>query len=228
MKTYKLGNKVNCIIRSVCAGQIGSQEILYANQPYTVVKNIEASLLFKDVDSVAKNSFSILSFSTDSLSEVRLSNVELNDKILNLIFSTRETGLISTMQSCEAEDGKIYITTNADEIYQVFIYDCNGKLEKAFNSLTEKQIEVEKNENYLVFFSYASNQSYSLKREQNMYLSLDLIIQGNTEDELSTSTIHIDKCALKVDKNLYFNRQINTIDLKFVVVDSSNNYITLE
>ena len=39
------------------------------------------------------------------------------------------------MQNCDAEDNKIYITTSAPKIYQVFIYDVDGNLEQAFDEL---------------------------------------------------------------------------------------------
>lgn len=228
MKTYKLGNKVNCILRSVAAGKIGDQEMTYANQPYTVIKDVEASLTFKDINSSQSSDFNKIAFSKDALSEVRVSNVELNDKILNLIFSSAgDTNVISTMQNCEAEDGKIYITTSEPEIYQVFIYNSDGQLEKAYGILTEKEIKVERNDNYLVFFSYLADKSYQLSRKQDMYLYLDLIIEGNSEDSYARSMVHVDKCSLIIDKNLYFNRQINAVDLRFVVV-GNDSYITLE
>lgn len=227
MKTYKLGSKVNCIIRSVGVGTIGTQDMTYLNQPYTVLKNVEASLQFKDSNSTSKNAFTLMAFSQDELSEVRLSNVELNDKILNLIFSQQQISLASTMQNCESENGKIYITSSADEISQVFIYDVDGQLEAMYPTLNTKEVSVQRDSNYLVFFSYKTDKSFSLNRKQSMYLTLDLIVEGNLEDQLTTATIHIDKCALSVDKNLYFNRSVNAVDLKFTVISGKENYITL-
>ena len=87
MKTYKLGNKIKCIIRSFSAGKIGDQEMIFGNQPYTVLKDVEASLSFSDNTHNSKTSFVELAHNKDSLQEITFSNVELNDKILNLIFS---------------------------------------------------------------------------------------------------------------------------------------------
>ena len=85
MKTYKLGNKTKCIIRSFSAGRIGEQEMQYDNQPYTVLKDVEASLTFTDKNISSKSTFVDLSYNIDNLQEINISNVELNDKILNLI-----------------------------------------------------------------------------------------------------------------------------------------------
>ena len=228
MKTYKIGNKTKCIIRSFSAGRIGEQEIKYDNQPYTVLKDVEASLTFVDKNISSKTTFVDLSYNIDSLQEINISNVELNDKILNLIFSKNEDKLCSTMINCVAENNKIYITSPTDEIYQVFIYDVDGNLEQAYGVLNNMEVEVQRNEDYLVFFTYVGEKSFKINRSESLYLTLDLILEGNADDEINTSFIHINKCALKVNKNMYFNRSLNAIDLKFVVIDDNESYITLE
>ena len=228
MKTYKLGNKTKCIIRSFSAGKIGEQEIKYDNQPYTVLKDVEASLTFVDKNISSKSTFVDLSYNIDSLQEINISNVELNDKILNLIFSKNEDKLCSTMINCVAENNKIYITSPTDEIYQVFIYDVDGNLEQAYGVLNNMEVEVKRNEDYLVFFTYTGEKSFKINRSESLYLTLDLILEGNADDEINTSFIHINKCALKVNKNMYFNRSLNAVDLKFVVIDDNESYITLE
>lgn len=228
MKTYKLGNKTKCIIRSFSAGRIGEQKMQYDNQPYTVLKDVEASLTFIDKNISSKSTFVDLSYNIDSLQEINISNVELNDKILNLIFSKNEDKLCSTMINCVAENNKIYITSPTDEIYQVFIYDVDGNLEQAYGVLNNMEVEVKRNEDYLVFFTYVGEKSFKINRSESLYLTLDLILEGNADDEINTSFIHINKCALKVNKNMYFNRSLNAIDLKFVVIDDNESYITLE
>lgn len=228
MKTYKLGNKTKCIIRSFSAGKIGEQEMQYDNQPYTVLKDVEASLTFVDKNISSKTTFVDLSYNIDSLQEINISNVELNDKILNLIFSKNEDKLCSTMINCVAENNKIYITSPTDEIYQVFIYDIDGNLEQAYGILNNMEVEVKRNEDYLVFFTYLGEKSFKINRSESLYLTLDLILEGNADDEINTSFIHINKCALKVNKNMYFNRSLNAVDLKFIVIDDNESYITLE
>ena len=228
MKTYKLGNKTKCIIRSFSAGKIGEQEMKYDNQPYTVLKDVEASLTFVDKNISSKTTFVDLSYNIDSLQEINISNVELNDKILNLIFSKNEDKLCSTMINCVAENNKIYITSPTDEIYQVFIYDVDGNLEQAYGVLNNMEVEVKRNEDYLVFFTYVGEKSFKINRSESLYLTLDLILEGNADDEINTSFIHINKCALKVNKNMYFNRSLNAVDLKFIVIDDNESYITLE
>ena len=61
-----------------------------------------------------------------------------------------------------------------------------------------------------------------------MYFTLDLLVTGNKEDNTSNMNIHIEKCALKIDKNMYFNQHSNAVDLIFTVLDTGKNYIALE
>ena len=225
---FQIGNQAKCIIRAYHAGAIGNTTIKYDNQPYTVLKDVEASLTFVDKNISSKSTFVDLSYNIDSLQEINISNVELNDKILNLIFSKNEDKLCSTMINCVAENNKIYITSPTDEIYQVFIYDVDGNLEQAYGVLNNMEVEVQRNEDYLVFFTYVGEKSFKINRSESLYLTLDLILEGNADDEINTSFIHINKCALKVNKNMYFNRSLNAVDLKFVVIDDNESYITLE
>ena len=62
MKTYKLGNKIKCIIRSFASGKIGSQEMQYGNQPYTVLKDVAASVTFESENRNPKSVFTELSY----------------------------------------------------------------------------------------------------------------------------------------------------------------------
>lgn len=228
MKTYKLGNKIKCIIRSFAAGKIGNQDMIYGNQPYTVLKDVEASLRFKDNSRESKSNFTDLAYFVENLNEVTISNVEINDKILNLIFLKNEDKLCSTVENCMPEDNKIYINAPTDKIYQVFIYDVDGNLEQAFGTLDSMEVKVARSDDYLVFYSYEGEVSYKLNRGQSLYLTLDLILTGNEDDKLNTSCIHIDKCVLSVDKNMSFNKTLNTVDLKFTVIDNNESYITLK
>ena len=245
MKTYKIGNKIKCIIRSSSAGNIGNKKMEFANQPYTVLKDVEASLTFEDKSSNAKNTFNKLSYYQDSLKEISISNVELNDKILNLIFSKNEDKPCSNVENVNTIYQQFQISTDVNKIYQVFVYNCDGELLAATGEIElpngsseyinlkefdyyEPTKHTDLEEDILVFYTYEGNNSFKLCNESNQYLTLDLILEGNKDDELNKSYIHINKCELKVNKNMYFNRSLNAVDLKFIVINDNESYITLE
>ena len=231
MNTYKLGNKVTGIIRAYSSGKIGDIVMDYDNQPYTIIKSVTANLGFTDIDTTAKSSFTQLAYNNSKLSQVQISDVTLNDKILNLIFLKSETKLVSKVENYISDDNNlIYLNPITDKLYQVFIYNDKGELEDAHSIYdTEEPIMVsEPNKDYLICYQYEALKGYSLDKPENMYFTLDLLVTGNKEDNTSNMNIHIEKCALKIDKNMYFNQHSNAVDLIFTVLDTGENYIALE
>ena len=231
MNTYKLGNKVTGIIRTYAAGKIGDMVMDYDNQPYTIIKSVTANLGFTDIDTTAKSNFTQLAYNNSKLSQVQISDVTLNDKILNLIFLKSETKLVSKVENYISDDNNlIYLNPITDKLYQVFIYNDKGELEDAHDVYdTEEPIMVsEPNKDYLICYQYEAKTGYSLDRPDNMYFTLDLLITGNKEDNTSNMNVHVEKCVLKIDKNMYFSQRSNTVDLIFTVLDTGENYIALE
>ena len=230
MATYKIGNKVNGIIRSFHSGKLGKMDMTYDNQPYTIIRDISATVNFAGVDrdsSVANKNF--LQYNTDTIKEVRLSNVPLTEKILDLIYKDNEDKLYSKQETYQSdEEGNIYLNT-IGEIYQVFIYNDEGQLEKAYGTYNDTVLHVEKEEAvYSIYYSYLGEKSYYLDKPDNFYIKLDLEILGNEDDNTQDMCLHIEKAAIKVDKNMYFNNNANSIDLTITVIYTGLNYLTIK
>ena len=238
METYKIGNKINCIIRSFSSGPLGEDIMQYDNQPYTVVKDVEASLRFTGVNSSAKvGSISHLAYNMDQASNLQLTNVPINSRTIALIYDITKDTLCNTSVNIEVNrDSKLslnHLLVQHGVIYQVFIYDINRKLVGAYGVLDESSVGeldslVLEEGNYLVFYSYLGSIGYKLSKQQNPYVSLDIEVQGNESDSFATYYIHLDKCALSADKNLYFKGGSNTVDLNFTILASENDYITIK
>jgi len=229
MKTYKIGNKVNAIIRAYSAGNFVT-EMTYDNEPYTIIKGVSVDLTFKSKDSLAKTQDKqLLTFNHDQLSQVNIKDVELNDKILNLIYNKNEDAPLCTKAENYTSSGNtIYLNTEGT-IYQVFVYDDEGELESAYGSYEGSTLTVEKeNSSYLIVYSYVGEKSFFLSKPQNFYCTVDLEVIGNIDDETSNMYIHIDKCGIKVDHSMYFNQSANAVDLSLIVLDTGNDYITVE
>lgn len=230
MATYKLGNKVNGIIRSYHAGKLGKMDMEYDNQPYTILRGISATLNFssndKDSTVAEKN---VLQYNADTVKEVRLSNVPLTEKILDLIYKDNEEKLYSKQENyISDEEGNIYLNTT-DEIYQVFVYDDEGNLEAAYGTFSDSILHVQKTEaTYSIYYSYLGETSYLLDKPDNQYIKLDLEILGNEDDNTQDMCLHIDKAAIKVDKSMYFNNNANSIDLTIIVIYTGHNYLTIK
>lgn len=244
MKNYKLGNQVTVIIRSYSDDTfIGNQYIEHANQPYTIIKSAEANLSFKNITSTAKTTFNHLAYTHMKPSQLSISNVTINDKILNLIFhknQTEEPHLFTKLENVTStQDNKIYFGQLNTTLKNVFIYDSEGKC-KYEPELNNNSYKVDKSEQpYLVCYQYESTTSFSLDQNNNHYYTIDLLLTSNQKefnkkefsenDNTINSTIHLEKCALEINSDMSFAQNSNAVDLKFIVLDDNlENYITLE
>lgn len=231
METFTIGNSVDGIIRSYCAGKIGTTTMKYANQPYTTFSGAEASIRFKDISKESRVNYNITSFNHSSVSEIQIKSIPLTEKVLNLIYARENEALCYKTINCLSNDScKVFLPQ--EDKYQIFIYGEDGELESAYGFSNESSLSVEQpNSEYLVIYSYPTSQAFKFSQNENFYITLDLKVKGNVSNSLDERTqdmfMHFDKCAVKVDREMLFSGQSNTIDLTFVVLDEQN-YITLK
>jgi hypothetical protein len=235
METYKIGNKVDCIIRSTASGLLGQTQMEYANQPYTIIKNVEASMRFVEQNRKALVGKDLqLNYNVDTMDILQLNNVPLTKKILELMYDYSPDKMCHHMKNMYPSNGELLFTSEVAEhgiIYQVFIYNENKDLIKAIGSIDQSNLRVPldtTDESVLVFYSYDGEMGYSLNRSTNTYVALDLIIEGNENDIPQTYYIHLHKCSLTMDKNMYFKNGINTINLMFKIIPCKEDYITIK
>lgn len=231
MKTYQIGNKVTCIVRAFCPTTIGEVQMQYDNEPYTILKDVSVSITFTDSE---ENAYSAhknrqLNFTTGSLNQVRISNVQLNNKTLGMLFNKQELGLKSHFESVIAdEDGHVFLSTQEEVIYQVFIYDSTETMIQAYGNINPSAIELTPDESYLIVYQTLGNDILGLNIPNNTYYTLDFICEGNTDETTAPTYIHIQKAGLRSEKSLYFNRNLNAVDLTFNVIATKEDYLVLD
>lgn len=223
MRTYKINNRVkSCIIRSITPGFLGDTEMQYANQPYTILHDIAGQLTFEtNTKSNQKGAYNIFHYSHASVSELRLNDVSLTSKILNLIFPKTEAKLVqrSTILSTD-EEGRIFLPHGA-VWHEVFVYS-NQELQ-TFIQLAESEInELEPNQPYLVCYGIVQD-GVSLNGTSNFYVSVDLELENNIDEERSTTFIHLSKCHITTDNSIRFEKDdTTTANLIFHVIADSD------
>ncbi len=233
MENYKLGNRVKVIMRAWCSCKIGDYTLTYDNEPFLILQDIDVKLGYRNkIAEATSGQDTVLSYNADVVSEVLLDNIPISDKILSLIYSKNEVKLCNVAENCLSdEDGMIFLSVPSNTIYQVFIYS-SGQLEKAYGTLDiSNGIQVQQaNEKYTICYSYEGQLSVNLDRPENYYVSLDFEILGNVNDSTSRMWLHLDKCSPVATKQLSFGDKVNTISLRFRVINDSttNNYITLK
>ena len=230
MKTYKIGNKISGIIRAYAPCKIGEYTLTYSNEPYTIFKGTDATLTFRDIASESTSGRLDSYYNNSKIYEVTISDVLITKKILNLIFNENEEKLCSVSENHTADDeGKIFLDTTEDTIYQVFIYNHAGELVTAYGTLQSSVIEnLTAGENYLVVYSFIGDVAYNFNSNENLYLTLELKADGNENDETSTCYMRFEKCGMRINRQLIFNKNMNAVDLTFRIIDNPNseNYIT--
>lgn len=230
METYKIGNKIKCLIRAYKAGTIGDKIALYDGEPYTIIQDVTASISFNNkTDNVTIQQQRELFYNADDINECTISNIPLTEKIIALIFKKNSDVYRSVSDNYVSDDnGLIYL--NADStVYTVYVYDEDGSLEAAHDEITDGTITVNNaNSSYLIVYYEKAEYGYSLYRDNNLYVTLDLQAEGNTDDETTDMYIHLDKCGFRINKNLYFNQNSNAIDLVFNVLSTKDNYIIVK
>lgn len=230
MNTYQIGNKVTCIIRAFCSGEIGDVKITYDSEPYTILHDVSASLIFVDKDKNAKEGIRReLNYDISTLNQVKITNVHLTERILKLIFKQYGDALRSHVENVESdENGKVYLSTSEEIIYQVFVYNENLELAYAYGQINSNELVFEADKPYLVVYQTLSKNALNLDSNDNLYLTLDLICEGNTDEVTAPMYIHIHKAGIRVNRNIYFGKSLNAIDLIFNVINTDNNYIVLD
>lgn len=231
MKTYQIGNKVTCIVRSFCPSTIGDVETQYDNEPYTILKDVSVSMTFSDVEKNARDGQKLrqLNYDMSALNQVRISNVHLTNKVLGMLFTDYENGLKSHYDAVETDDtGHVYLSVQDDKIYQVFIYDEDEEMVQAYGEIAPEEILLTPEKNYLIVYQTLGNKSLKLNSPNNMYYTLDFICEGNTDETTAPTYIHIQKAGMRAEKSLYFNKNLNAVDLTFNVIETEDDYIVLD
>lgn len=230
METYQIGNKVTCIVRAYCPCFIGETALTYKNEPYTILKDLDMTLVFNDKERNATTPTARqLNYNTSTISQVKLSNVHLTSKVLGMLFEDTKEVLKTKYDNVTAdEEGKIYLSTSEEKIYQVFIYNDLMNMIQAYGEIKPEDIVLEAGENYLVVYQELGEYGVLLNAPENTYYTLDFICIGNTDEHTQDSYIHIEKAGLRVDRQMYFNRTLNAVDLTFNVIETKSDYITLK
>lgn len=234
MKTYKLGNKAKCIIRAYAPGVYGDETINYANQPYTILKDVSASFNFSNYEHAATNHLGqqLLNYNVDFLDTIYISNVKLTEKILKLIYCKSEDKLCAFSENYTSNENKeIFLNANYNTLYQVFIYNVEGQLEAKYDKYDAAQNEYvlkvdNANSSYIICYSIY-RAAVDLNNLNNYNVTLDFEFKGNQDNNTTTYWLHIDRCVLKPSKSIMLDGESNSTSIECDVINdnTTNNYL---
>lgn len=216
-------------------------------------------------NSTSKESAYLMANQVDEIGEIQLRNCLLTDKLIYLLFGMREGAGNFTAQ-CQVtadEDGKLYLPTTKT-VCRAFVYDSNGDLYAAYTfdgkeksnnlhgldmsngqvlskdncifSTTEGARGFITDQDYMIFYEYPGEFTFSLDSQYSSVMSFDLISDGNLQDSTKSFCLHIAKATISANKTFYFTKQeSNTIDLTLKVIqplpyeieEGKTNYIAI-
>ena len=235
--TYKLGNKITCIISS---DVLSTTDFFAKQQPYTIVSNIEATLNFNDYVTDLAARHEVLNYHESVLESITLSNVPITNKIVDYAFrqhmaiKEKEKVFITKIAQCAVSNTNEVLLTlplTVNDLYYVFVYDAldTSKLLyhadhiQNYNLNTNPIRLTTKVSDVLVIYRQLTDAFYPLCSTTDGYVSLDLLLVGNENEATNASTIHINKCVLQPVNALSFNTTLNTVDLTFTVINDKYN-----
>ena len=237
MSEVMLGNKINCIIRAY-TGTIGTYTMQYKYQPYTFLRDVEVTFSFsQDAKTfITGKSTQEISWNNSDLTSIRISNVPLTSRIINLIYKPIDQKVVAPLIShsevlTSEKDGKLYL--DGEKKYQVFLIDDADQCEKSYGELNTDFIQVKKpsSDYLLVYYKLINNSdsTFSFNSGNNTYVTLDFDwISNNQNNQSAKGHIHIERAAVKINNSISFNRFNNKVDLTFDVIEDEHNYISFE
>lgn len=235
--TYKLGNKITCVISS---DVLSTTDFFAKQQPYTIIANVDATLNFNDFNTTLAARHDVLSYHESVLESITLSNVPITNKIVDYAFrqhkvaKDNEKVLVTKVTQCgvsASNEVLLTLPSTIGNLYNVFVYDALNTSHLLYHAdciekygLNNNPIRLqEKVSDVLVVYRHLTDAFYPLCGTTDGYVSLDLILVGNENEKTNWSTIHIQKCVLEPINALNFNTVLNTVDLTFTVVNDSYN-----
>lgn len=221
MSTYKIGNSITAVIRAYASTTIGNTEIEYDNQPYTIVTTDSATITFDDNSTVVSSRFNEFHHTAQQVTEVKVSDTRLTDRIMNLLFPSEEVELITKIEhhtTYMVGDNEFYLTTTQPEVYQLFAYRPDQKMVYAagtfdtsqsllirpYDLLDDNQDLDTRSGDILVCYQESSTKTYNLKNRENCYFTLDLITTLTENNTTKQATIHLENVVWQQTKDWFF------------------------
>lgn len=188
-KLYEFGGIVDILIKPNIDMFIGDKTYK-ANEPYTILKEVEAELIYEQISSDIAAKKSISSSQSARPYQISINGIQLTQKVLDLILTRTKNQVYSRTikEKCIAENNLIYL--NNDSIKNLFIYDKSGSAIDIDN-INGNTISgnFDEGEEYLVFYELDINSIiYSFELPHYPYFTLEIMGSGNADK--STSSIY--------------------------------------
>lgn len=224
---YKIGNKVNAIIRSYRPSGDSSLE---SHAPYTQFSAVRGKVSFSNYtrDADHRGNRVELRYNNNIVDNVTLYDVPVTEKVLAMCFQEATNVLYTVSEENTIRYNKIILKKSADHYYNIYVYK-DGELLTSIEESTSRVLNIDEDDaEVLVFYELKKESAFILNKPNNCYVTLDLTSDGNNDDTTSRVYMHFEKCAYLIDNELNFNYEGNTVTLTFKVLNTEQDYIIFE
>lgn len=231
---FKFGGKVSVLIRAFKPQTIGEFK-LTENEPFLKIDNTAVNFSYGKINANATSGREIhANYNEEVLTGITIQGVPLNSRTTALIYNTLQNQQITSgFETVECENNTIVL--QHDNLSNVFIYNKNRELvlnlTNAGKIITDSKLV---DSEYIVFYNYVVNNAsaYALSSPAVSYLTIELFAEGNLDDNTCKAYLKLQRCKLNssAKATVNYENSINTVDLKFEVIDGNkpDNYLIIE
>lgn len=211
---YEYGGIADVLIKPNIDMVIGNRSYK-ANEPYTVLRNVQVNLLYEQISSDITAKKSISSSQIARPYQISINNITLTQKVCNLILTKAENDTYNKTinEKIIAEKGSLYLS---DEPINdnIFVYDSS------FSAISVENAEANvlsgdfvDGQEYLVFYDITdSGNKYKLEIPHYPYFTFEITGKGN--DNKMTSDIYFKFPAVSIvtvpNFNIVYNNILNS------------------
>ena len=209
---YEYGGIADVLIKPNIDMIIGNKTYK-ANEPYTVLRDVQVNLLYEQTSSDIAAKKPVSSSQRAYPYQIAITNIQLTQKVCNLILTKQEDDkYIKTVNDkVVAESGNLFLS-NEPVNTNIFVYDSSFAAilieETAANILTGSSLV--EGEEYLVFYDIEdSGDKYKLEIPHYPYFTFEINGKGNNSGV--TSNIYMKFPAVSIITVPNFNILTNNI-----------------
>ena len=230
---FKFGGKVSVLIRAFKSQTIGEFK-LADNEPFLKIDNIAVNFSYGKINAAAVSGREVhLNHNGEVLTGITLQGIPLNSRVSALLYNILSTQqLTSGFETVECENHTIVL--QQDNVRDVFIYNADRELVLSLTNAgqiitDDKLVDNE----YTVIYNYMaeSTPAYILSSPAISYLTIELFAAGNLDDTTSKAYLKLQRCKLNssAKSTINYENSVNTVDLKFEVIDGNKpeNYLII-
>ena len=209
MYVYEIGSPCQVMISVNSERTIGGKQYS-AGMPYTILKDVNVSLLYENVTSEQNAKVPIFAARNARPYQLNISNLPLKKKVFDLMLTEdRGDTYIKTWEVVNPAT-EFYVSKQIEQSKPVFVLDADGNLLEV-QSISGSRVILKEGIPEFISYFYRSEtaSSYSFEVPQFGYFSLDIHTVGNIDKNTSKCFMNFPAVSLISNPSFDFSKGAN-------------------